>query len=64
MAVILKHHGGVAFGADMEEALYSAVYLEESAKTFVLTKAMGVEIPPLDPELVRLEKQGWETYGQ
>ncbi|MBQ9108866.1 MAG: class II aldolase/adducin family protein [Oscillospiraceae bacterium] len=64
LAVILKHHGVVAFGADMEEALYSAVYLEESAKTFVLTKAMGVEIPPLDPELVRLEKQGWETYGQ
>ena len=64
LAVILKHHGVVAFGADMEEALYSAVYLEESAKTFVLTKAMGVEIPPLDPELARLEKQGWETYGQ
>lgn len=64
LAVILKHHGVVAFGANMEEALYSAVYLEESAKTFVLTKAMGVEIPPLDPELVRLEKQGWETYGQ
>lgn len=64
LAVILKHHGVVAFGADMEEALYSAVYLEESAKTFVLTKAMGVEIPPLAPELVRLEKQGWETYGQ
>jgi len=64
LAVILKHHGVVAFGADMEEALYSAVYLEESAKTFVLTKAMGIEIPPLDPELVRLEKQGWETYGQ
>ena len=64
LAVILKHHGVVAFGANMEEALYSAVYLEESAKTFVLTKAMGIEIPPLDPELVRLEKQGWETYGQ
>lgn len=64
LAVILKHHGVIAFGADMDEALYSAVYLEESAKTFVLAKAMGVEIPTLDPELVAKEKAGWETYGQ
>lgn len=64
LAVILKHHGVIAFGADMDEALYSAVYLEESAKTFVLARAMGVEIPTLDPELVAKEKVGWETYGQ
>lgn len=64
LAVILKHHGVIAFGADMDEALYSAVYLEESAKTFVLARAMGVEIPTLDPELVAKEKAGWETYGQ
>ncbi len=64
LAVILKHHGVLAYGADIEEALYSAVYLEESAKTFVLAKAMGAEIPALNPELIAKEKAGWETYGQ
>ncbi|MFG6332508.1 MAG: class II aldolase/adducin family protein [Lachnospiraceae bacterium] len=64
LAVILKHHGVVAYGKDLEEALYSAVYLEEAAKTFVLARAMGAEIPALDPELIAQEKAGWETYGQ
>lgn len=64
LAVILKHHGVIAFGKDIDEALYSAVYLEEAAKTFVLAKAMGATIPPLDPELIAQEKKGWETYGQ
>lgn len=63
-AVVLKHHGVVTWGKDMEEALFAAIYLEESAKTFVLAKAMGAEIPPLDPELITREKAGWETYGQ
>lgn len=63
-AVILKHHGVVTWGADMEEALFAAVYLEEAAKTFVLARAMGAEIPALDPELIAKEKAGWETYGQ
>lgn len=64
LAVILKHHGVVAYGTDMQEALFSAVYLEEAAKTYVLAHAMGCEIPALDPELIAKEKIGWESYGQ
>ena len=64
LAVILKHHGVVTWGEDLEEALFAAVYLEESAKTFAIAKAMGADIPPLDPELIAKEKAGWETYGQ
>lgn len=64
LAVILKHHGVVTYGKDLEEALYSAIYLEEAAKTFVLARSMGAEIPALDPELIAREKAGWETYGQ
>lgn len=64
LAVILKHHGVITFGKDMNEALYAAIYLEESAKTLVLAKSVGVNIPPLDPELIAREKAGWETYGQ
>ena len=64
LAVILKHHGVITWGGDLQEALYAAVYLEEAAKTYVLAKAMGVQIPALPPELIAQEKAGWETYGQ
>ncbi len=64
LAVILKHHGVLTWGESLEEALYAAVYLEESAQTFVLARAMGANIPKLDPELVEREKKGWEHYGQ
>lgn len=64
LAVILKHHGVLAYGKDLTEALFSAVYLEESAQTYVLARAMGAQIPPIDPELIRQEKEGWQSYGQ
>lgn len=64
LAVILKHHGVVTYGKDIEEALFAAIYLEEAAKTFAIAKAMGADIPALDPELIAKEKAGWETYGQ
>ncbi len=64
LAVILKHHGVITWGGDLQEALYAAVYLEEASKTYVLAKAMGVQIPALSPELIAQEKAGWETYGQ
>lgn len=64
LAVILKHHGVITYGEDLQEALYAAIYLEEAAKTFVLAKAMGADIPALDPELIAREKAGWENYGQ
>ena len=63
-AVILKHHGVIAFGADLKEALYAAIYLEEGAKTLMLARMAGAAVPPLDPELVAREKAGWESYGQ
>ncbi len=64
LAVILKHHGVMAYGPTLKEALYSAVYLEEAAKTFVLAKAMGAVIPELPPEMIAREKAGWQNYGQ
>ena len=64
LAIILRHHGVLTWGKDLEEALFAAVYLEESAKIFVLAKSMGVDIPVLDPELISEEKEGWKMYGQ
>lgn len=63
-AVILKHHGVIAFGGDLKEALYTAIYLEEGAKTLMLAKMANAAIPPLDPELIAREKAGWASYGQ
>lgn len=40
-AVILKHHGVVTVGANLKEALYAAIYMEDSAKTYLVAKAAG-----------------------
>ena len=40
-AIILKHHGVVTVGGNLKEALYAAIYLEDSAKTYLLAKSVG-----------------------
>ncbi|MBM3705316.1 MAG: class II aldolase/adducin family protein [Actinobacteria bacterium] len=40
-AVILKNHGVVAVGGTLKEALYSAIYLEDAAKTYIMAKIIG-----------------------
>lgn len=62
-AVIMKHHGVISFGIDLEEALYSAVYLEEAAQTYIMARIMG-PVPELPPEEIAKEAAGWESYGQ
>ncbi len=61
--VIMKHHGVICFGKDLEEALYAAVYLEEAAKTYVMARIMG-SVPELTDEQIADEAAGWEVYGQ
>ncbi|MBT3319946.1 MAG: class II aldolase/adducin family protein [Clostridia bacterium] len=38
-AIILKHHGVVTVGGNLKEAMYAAIYMEESAKAYLLAKA-------------------------
>ena len=40
-AVILKNHGVITVGSTIKEALYSAVYLEDAAKTYIMSKVLG-----------------------
>lgn len=62
-AIIMKHHGLIAYGKDLEEALYSAVYIEEAAKTYCLARIMG-PVPELTEEEIAKEAAGWQNYGQ
>jgi len=64
-AVILKNHGVITVGGTLKEALYSAVYLEDVAKTYIMAKAIGTPTI-LDEEQVgvAVEKFSPDNYGQ
>ena len=62
-AVILKHHGVMAYGPSLKDAVFSAVYLEEAARTYMIASAVGA-VPKLDPGLVAVEIDSWNHYGQ
>lgn len=67
LAVILKNHGVLGYGPDLLTALYSVVYLEEAAKTYVAARAIR-EVPALPEEMVQKETRGdvsnWLNYIQ
>ena len=62
-AVIMKRHGVIAYGPTLADALFSAVYLEEGAKTYVMAKMLG-EVTELPREEIIRELGGMERYGQ
>ncbi|TVR67171.1 MAG: class II aldolase/adducin family protein [Spirochaetaceae bacterium] len=62
-AVILKHHGVVTVGANLKEALYAAVYLEDAAQTFLVARSVG-EVPVLNSEQIEAAVEVFRTYGQ
>lgn len=63
LAVILKHHGVMAVGKDLKEALYACVYLEEAAKTYLIAKSVG-EVAMLSQEQVDRAVEVFKYYGQ
>lgn len=66
LAIILKHHGVIAVGKDLEQALFSAIYLEDTAKGYLAAcAAAGMEnIRLLDPEQTRHAVELFDDYGQ
>ncbi|KUO72665.1 MAG: sugar aldolase [Clostridia bacterium BRH_c25] len=63
LAVILKHHGVVAVGKSLKEALYSCVYLEEAAKTYLMAKSAG-NVAMLTTEQIEQAVEVFKYYGQ
>lgn len=63
LAVILKHHGVMAYGEDLKQALYACVYLEEAAKTYIYARSIGTPAC-LDEDQVRVAIEKFDDYGQ
>lgn len=64
LAVILKHHGVIGVGKDLNEALRSVVYLEEAAKTYSIAYSMNKNVPILDEQQVSRAVRIFDYYGQ
>ncbi len=62
-AVILKHHGVMAVGGNLKEALYAAIYMEEAAKSYLIAKAAG-EVTIMTEEQTQDAVEIHRTYGQ
>ena len=52
LAVVLKHHGVIAVGASLRQALFAAVYLEEAAKTISVALSTGLPMAQMTQEQI------------
>ncbi len=64
LCVILKNHGIMAYGKNLEQALSAAIYLEETCQVYMSALATGREIIPLTPEQIAAEDAPRGVYGQ
>jgi len=64
LAVILKHHGVMALGTSLKQALYSCIYLEEAAKTFIFARSVTDKVAVLSDEQVQQAVEVFRHYGQ
>lgn len=64
LAVVLKHHGVIAVGDSLKQALYACVYMEEAAKTLSIAYSISKEVPELTQEQVQTAVDVFKIYGQ
>ena len=64
LAVVLKHHGVIAVGRDLRQALFSCVYLEEAAKTVAVALSTGREMATMTQEQIDEAVAVFHRYGQ
>ena len=64
LAVVLKHHGVIAVGRDLRQALFSCVYLEEAAKTVSVALSTGMPMATMTHEQIDEAVAVFHRYGQ
>lgn len=64
LAVILKHHGVIAVGSSLKEALYSCIYLEEAAQTYCIARSMSNDVAMMTDTQIEQAVRLFDYYGQ
>lgn len=64
LAVILKHHGVIAVGNSLKEALYSCIYLEEAAQTYCIARSMKNDVAMMTDDQIEQAVRIFDYYGQ
>ena len=64
LAVVLKHHGVIAVGRDLRQALFACVYLEEAAKTISVALSTGLPMAEMTQEQIDEAIRVFHRYGQ
>lgn len=64
LAVVLKHHGVIAVGRDLRQALFSCVYLEEACKTIQVALSTGAIMAEMTQEQIDEAVAVFHRYGQ
>lgn len=64
LCVILKNHGAMAYGKNLDQALSAAVYLEETCDVYMTALATGKEITVLTRKQIEEEDAPRGYYGQ
>jgi L-ribulose-5-phosphate 4-epimerase len=64
LAVVLKHHGVIAVGRDLRQAMFSCVYLEEAAKTVSVALSTGLPMAKMTQAQIDEAVAVFHRYGQ
>lgn len=64
LAVVLKHHGVIAVGRDLRQALFSCVYLEEACKTVQVALSTGLPMAEMTQDQIDEAVAVFHRYGQ
>ena len=66
LAVILRHHGVITVGKDLGQALFAAIYLEDTARGYLAAcAAAGIDkVKLLTPAQAQHAVELFDDYGQ
>lgn len=65
MACLLKSHGAVCLGKDLEQAFGNSTVLEATAQIYSIIRSMGGKFQPISPENIAFMQEFVRTsYGQ